>query len=602
MSDRMLHDSPLATANLRILATSDVHMQLSGWDARTDLTQDVSGMDRLATVIRQARADASGAVLLVDNGDAVQGTAMADVLADQGTATQHPWPRILEALDYDVVGLGNHDFDYGLPYLTELYADIKLPLLGTNVHGDALSRIAPHCIITKHPLCSDGQNRLLRIGIVSVLPMQTMIWNKRQLEGRVCIPNGVLAARDAVTALHDEGADLIVMLCHGGLDADADATSENFALPLARDVAGIDAMIMGHTHRQFPGPDHAPGPAVDNAKGTVAGVPAVMPGFAAQMLGQIDLMLGWNKKGWQVEGHSVRLRPVDRAARDAQVSAMVAPAEQATRTRLAQPIGQSTHGFNSYFAMLQSGTSDALVARALMDAAQARVAGTDLADYPLIAAVAPLAAGGIGGVGNYVDVSAGTITERHIAMICPYRNAISAVLLRGADLWAWAAHAAAFFGHASTGDAPLVAAGGAAFNFDGLHGLETVYDLDAVPGKARVAALMHKGRAVDRNDQFLVAMTSYRAAGGGKFPGLDTAQARVQIDTDVTHVLRALIRSDGVTGSPAPSVWRFRTGTGHSRVIETSPRAERHLDDIAAFSPEPLGLTDGGFLKLRITL
>ena len=82
---------------------------------------------------------------------------------------------------------------------------------------------------------------------------------------------------------------------------------------------------------------------------------------------------------------------------------MITPSEQATRAHLSQPVGATAQGFHSYFAMLQSGTADALVAQAILESVKDQIAGTKLADVPLVAAVAPLAAGGMGGVDNYVD-------------------------------------------------------------------------------------------------------------------------------------------------------------------------------------------------------
>ncbi len=602
MSDQAPHQSPIAAANLRILATTDVHMHLSGWDARSDRSHNTFGMDRLATLIRQARTKAPGAVLLVDNGDALQGTATADVLADQGGAAHHPWPRVLSALDYDAVGLGNHDFDYGLPFLSDVFANVDIPVLCASLCGDDNLGIAPHCMVTRHLRCSDGQDRQLRIGLTSVLPKQTMNWNKRQLIGQVRIEDGVAAARRAVSDLKAAGADIVVMLCHDGLDADAVARSENMALPIAQRVTGVDAIIMGHTHRRFPAPDHGLAPLVDDTAGTVAGVPTVMPGFGAQVLGQIDLKLNWTGTDWQIADHAVHLEDVAGFVPDPEITALIAPSEQATRAHLSRPVGATAQGFHSYFAMLQSGTADALVAQAILETVEDQIANTELADAPLVAAVAPLAAGGMGGVDNYVDVTQGTVTERHIAMICPFRNAISVLELSGADLWAWAAHAAHVFAPPGTGNDALVATDAAMFNFDGLHGLDTVYDLDAPAGPDRVAALRFNGRSVAADDRFIVATTSYRAEGGGGFPGLSTADHALNINMDVSDALRALIRSRGVGAKPAPSVWRFASGAAKRRVIETSPRAERHLDDIAAFRPEVLGQTETGFLRIRVTL
>lgn len=264
-------DMTSPTASLRIAATSDVHMHLTGWDPLRDVYARNNGMDRLASLIREARDSAGGAFVLVDNGDALQGTPLGDVCVD--SAANHPWPAILNALDYDAIGLGNHDFDFGLPFLNDVMGQADCRVLCTNVTTGSVACSAPFTILERRTLCSDGQDRLLRIGLASVLPPQTAVWNSRCLKDMVHFKGGVDAAKKAVSSLRDAGADLVILLCHSGLNDGLDTTGENFGATIASEVKGIDAIVLGHTHLRFPGPDHAGFAGVNAFNGTVHGVP-----------------------------------------------------------------------------------------------------------------------------------------------------------------------------------------------------------------------------------------------------------------------------------------------------------------------------------------
>lgn len=589
-------DRPAGTT-LRLLASSDIHMHLTGWDARTGQSVTDRGYDRLASVIRAARDDAPGAVVLLDNGDSLQGTPTAETALHMDGP--HPWAVQIDAMGYDAIGLGNHDFDFGIEALEAFCADTRVPVVCASLE-EALPHSQPHVILTRTIRCTDGVDRDLRIGVTSVLPPQTLTWNHARLAGRITFVGGVTAASRAVAALREAGADLVVVLCHSGLADTPAHDEENFALALAATVPGVDAMILGHTHERFPDTGFGHLDGVDPDSGTLWGVPAAMPGFAAALLAQIDLRLRHDAGQWHIEGHSVRLLDLEDALPDAEAAHLAAPCIVATRERMQEVVGRTGHTFHSYFAMVQSGTTDALVAAAMRETVQTAARGTDLATLPVLSAIAPAAAGGRAGPDNFVHVTQGDIEARHLAMICPYENTIWARRLTGAQLRDYLETSALFLDPAHSGHGALVAAGAPAFNFDMIHGLHAMLDPFAPVG-SRVAELTRHGQPVAPQDAFLVAMTSYRGAGGGGFPSTD-GPATLTTDIPVIDALRSHLGRHPVGHEHAPSVWSFADGPQRPVVIETSPRAAACFEEIAALDPVPLGLTDAGFMRVRITL
>lgn len=591
--------------DLRILATSDVHMRITGWDAQRDELVPEIGMDALATSIHAARDTAPGACVLLDNGDAVQGTALDKVCVDMPAHIIHPWPAILNTLRYDAVGLGNHDFDFGLLFLKRIAGQINAPVLCASLTGQGVSGVSPTTVLHRSLTCSTGQQHTLRIGITSVLPPQTLTWNQRHLAGHVEFRDGIVAARHAVDHLRDLGADLVIVLCHSGLPMRDDDTAENFAGIIAEKVQGIDALIMGHTHQRFPG---------RATPADVHGVPAVMPGQSAEALGVIDLQLQRTTTGWDVVNHTAALHtPEANIAPDTTIARLAAPVIKKTRAKLKTILSQTDTGLHSYFDMLQTGPSGALVARAMMQTIAARVAGTDMAHLPLLASVAPMALGGTAGPRNFVEVPPGAVRMRHIAMLLPFANVIWAMVLKGTDLWRWAERSAAYFSADTGTTGRLVNPAVPAFNFEALYGLETVFDplqppmfspsghlIDATA--RRVRSMTYNGQPLDPDARFLVAMTSYRGAGGGSFPGVDGNSTILTTETEVSEALRLELSTSHVLDRPVDPVWRFTRGTGATVTVETSPNAISHLSEIAHFDPQAIQVNSAGFLELRVTI
>ena len=598
-------------ANLRFLATTDVHMHLSGWDALTDRDTPDRGMDRLATRLRHERNSAPGAVLQVENGDGLQGTPLGDLCA--GLGADHPWPQMLNALEYDAVGLGNHDFDFGLATLNAVISRIDCPVLCANIAPELLSGVAPWATLDRNVTCSDGQDRILRIGVTSALPPQTGIWNRRWIGKCDAFESGVARIRTSVAALRAAGADLVFVLCHSGLTDGPDTLGENFAADLAAQIDGIDGMVLGHTHLRFPDQAHAGFAGVDLDQGTVHGVPCVMPAHAAQEVGVIDFDLAWSGARWHVASHAVRregIRKTDTAAPD--VETLVRPHIQATQAALCTQIGTALVDLNTWFSMLRPGMTEDLLARAMQRTIAKETAGTDLGDLPVLASVAPSALGGRPGPRNFVTIPAGPFTERHAAMLCPYPNTIWAIVMEGRDIQDWLDRSLSFFAPTETNEL-LVDPNAPAFNFDALHGLEATVDPFAPPvfdvlgnrlrdSGTRVRSVTRGGLPIAPDDRFVVAMTSFRAAGGGNFPGTGGTATVIRTQVELKDALRAEVGRVPELAPPRPLAWRFASGLNRTCTIETAPEAGSCLAQISAFHPRVLGLTDTGFLRVEVRI
>ena len=299
--------------DLRIVATTDVHSFLTDFDYYKDAPTDKFGFTRAASLIRQARAEVKNSVL-VDNGDLIQGNPIADYQAAQGykEGKSNPAVDCLNAMNYEVGTLGNHEFNYGLNYLADAIKQAKFPIVNANVvkAGTEEPYFTPYVIQEKSVVDNNGKTHKLKIGYIGFVPPQIIVWDKANLQGKVETRDIVKTAQKYVPEMKKKGADIIVALAHTGpSDEPYKEGAENSAFYLA-DVPHIDAVIFGHSHRLFPNKEFAKSPNADIVNGTVKGVPESMAGYWANNISVVDLGLTEHKGKWIVTSGKAVLRPI----------------------------------------------------------------------------------------------------------------------------------------------------------------------------------------------------------------------------------------------------------------------------------------------------
>src|SRR5262245_11163238 len=130
--------------DLVVAATTDIHGRVRGWDYDLDRPDSAVGLARAATIVDSLRNAAEGRVVLIDAGDITQGNAVAFVAA-RASRDSGPTPVIaaMNAMRYDAAAVGNHDFNYGVPYLERNVRQARFPLLGANVRRADGRRLVP---------------------------------------------------------------------------------------------------------------------------------------------------------------------------------------------------------------------------------------------------------------------------------------------------------------------------------------------------------------------------------------------------------------------------------------------------------------------------
>ena len=634
--------------HLRLMATSDLHMAILPFDYIADAPSTRPSLVGLADLVAALRADSArrgGTSLLFDCGDFLQGGPMGDLYGlDRGLHPEevHPMIAAMNAMGYDAVALGNHEFNYGLGFLEQALAGARFPVLCANLlRGLGPEPTADTPLVTPRVVVNVTMNGAasgpLRLGLLGLAPPAVPVWEAAQINGHLSSRPMIEAAEAHVNALHDEGADLVVALVHGGINGEhAPPSFENQALKLAR-LPGMDVLMLGHTHEVFPAPRFRSQPGVDSEAGRIHGRPAVQPGLRGSHLGVVDLLLERRDGAWHGREVTVRAVPAPQPASVAvgpgfaeqpgtpdaggtggladAVRAAAAGAHAETRAHISQPVGRSALFLHSFFARIADSAALRVVARAQHAWGQREVAGTPMAELPILSVVAPFRAGGPAGPDHYTRVRPGRLLMRHLHDLYEYPNTLRILRIDGARLVEWLERIASLYAHLPAGahTAQMIDGPSPSYYFDRMAGVSYVIDLSrparyaqdgslADAAARRVVDLSRGGEPIDPDAPLLIVTNNYRAAGGGGFPGTGAEAEAVAASTHPNRsALLAHVRAlTEITHRPQGEGWRLTAPPGTSALFDTSPAAAGHLDEIAHYAPEPQGLTETGFLRLRL--
>ncbi len=609
-------DAPVRV-DLRILATTDLHACLTPWDYYAHRLSFGRGLSRTASLIAAARSEVENSVLF-DNGDFLAGSGLGDYMASREHGDLiHPMIAAMNHLRYDAVNLGNHEFSHGVPHLRKVLAQANFPVLSANFDFDDLPSVKRSVLVHKTVRDAAGGTHVVKIGVFGLLPVQTLRWEAKNLQGAARSNPMFETAMRKCRKLRDAGADIVIALAHTGVEQDLGLPHEENMAQAIAELPGIDAVIAGHSHQAFP-----------KTAEEAAPLALVSAGFYGSHLGVIDLQLQRHPQqgGWQVLAHRSALRPISKrdpvkgtvmplVADDPAILALSQPTHLDILADAERAIGQIPHRLHSYFAAVTSAPAMAMIAAAQKEALTAELAGTSYAGLPILSAVAPFKAGGRGGAENYTDLPAGNLCRHHIADLYVHPNTLVGFHLTGADLAQWLERSVSLYHQITPGaqDAELIHPDYPSFNLDSIFGVTYQIDLSQPPmfdasgallnPKARrVVGLSYQGHPVQSDQAFVVASHSFRRDGIAGFAG--TTQAHVIADHGV--MLRHILRDHITEGRAIPVAdaahWRFCPMPDTTVLFSTSPTAREVVAEISAFRPVDLGQDRHGFLRFRLQL
>ncbi len=369
-----------------LLHTNDIHGHVTAWHGwEGDLAgKSVGGFDRLAAAVAKERAEAGAdGVLLLDAGDAIGDTMLADLT--QGTAVLDG----MAALRYDAMALGNHEPDFGVTKLRHYIEEGKVPLLAANVRRNGES-LAPPFRVTE----AGG----VKVGLLALAyPNTPLTTASKNVEGLAWEEDSAAVVRRFLPTMRAQHAQLIVVLSHLGLGADQ---------KLAEAVPEIDVIVGGHSHNRM------------KRALVVGSTLIVQAGAHLSDLGVLELEVEQGK----VTAHKRRLIPLTGAA-DPAMTRRIEDIRKPFVAQLEETLGEATGPIVRAQTLAgdearkrhQQSPADSLFADIVREQT-----GSEIALLP--------------GVGYGVALSAGPITAEALRNLLPHDGRIVTMTLTGAQV------------------------------------------------------------------------------------------------------------------------------------------------------------------------
>jgi 2',3'-cyclic-nucleotide 2'-phosphodiesterase/3'-nucleotidase len=481
--------APPARAHIVVMATTDLHGNILPLDYYTN-KPDMRGLAKVATIIRQARRENPN-LLLLDSGDTIQGTPLAYYHNKKNNAPPDPMMLAMNALKYDAMAVGNHEYNFGLQILGKARSEAKFPWLSANTYRKGTEETAYDPYIVKEV---GG----VRVGILGLTTPGIPAWENAPNYAGLEFREPVSEAKRWVTVLRErERVDVVIVAMHMGLDVDlrtgettpGQVANENEAIQIAEQVPGVDAILMGHTHRNMPSL-------------MINGVLLAQPAYWGYLVTRVDMYLEKDEATgrWRVAAKGSRTIPVDeKVETDAEIAKLVEPYDRETQAWLGKLIGESSAEL--------SATSSRFRDTAILDLIQRVQLEAGKADVSMAASFNPEA-----------RIGRGPVTVRDIAGLYIYENTLVTLEVTGRQLKEALEHSARYFLPYAQGKAAsdLVDEKIPGYNFDIAEGV--TYELDIrKPVGERIINLRFKGRPLDPAQKLRLVTNNYRVNGGGGY-------------------------------------------------------------------------------------
>jgi len=516
---------------LVILATTDLHGNVWGFSYENDKDTTNTGMARIASYVEEVRKQ-EPYVVLVDNGDTIQGNIMTDDLYNKREG-EHPVMRAMNLLEYDSMTLGNHEFNFGENLIKRIQTLANFPILSANLaRVDGTMAAVPYTIIERGGL---------QIGIIGLTNPNAPRWDGEKTDPFIYAPVGP-AARRVVDIIKDK-TDIIIVVSHVGIypeyDEEGGSDGANSILALCPEV---DVLIVGHDHN-----------AIKEIQGTT-----VIGG--ARNLGRevirIDLTLDEQKR---IIDRKIEL--VDMANYEnsdlIRKNAFIAEAHKATRDFISggapSADGKSSGGIfgkaavnfqpKNEIAGIPEGKLRDTAVMDLINDVQLLNSGADVSAAALFADTSDIPAG---------DINYGTIFG-----IYKYDNTLYRVPVTGKELKAYMDWSAACYNQWVEGDVSI------SFNpekpgylYDMFSGVDYEIDLSKPVGQ-RIRNVMFKGKPLADDQKLTLAVNNYRYSSALKAQKLVAGTKEWESPNSIRDMLVEYIKSKGVIQPKVDNNWKI---------------------------------------------
>lgn len=536
-----VHASQDGEVTLKLIETSDVHGCYFPYDFIRNKPMKGS-LARVSSYVKEQREKYEN-VILMDNGDILQGQPVAYYYNYMDTISEHVCAAMLNYMKYDVGTMGNHDVETGHAVYDRWVRQCNFPVLGANIVDNKTGKpyLPPYQVIEKEGV---------KIAILGMITPAIPSWLPEQLWSGLHFEDMEDCARKWVKIIREkENPDVLVGLFHAGPEGNKlDNVVENGSGNVAKSVPGFDVVFMGHDHtRRYE--------KVVNVEGD--SVLLIDPANMSKVVSEVTFTI---KKqdgkvvSKQVEGKLVNM---DGYAPDADFMNIFSGAYETTMDFVSRNIGRIEHTISSKEAFFGPSAFVDLIHQLQLD-----ITGAD------ISFCAPLSA--------YAEIKKGDICVSDMFNLYKYENLLYTMKLTGKEIKDFLEMSYALWtNQMQSPDDHLMLLNeedngfgrfkNPSFNFDSAAGIIYTVDVTKSQGEKIRIERMANGEPFDLNKTYRVAVNSYRGNGGGdlltKGAGIPKTELAKRIvystDKDLRYYLMKRIEEVKVLDPKPLNQWKF---------------------------------------------
>lgn len=534
------------TIDLKFIETSDVHGSFFPYDF-INRKPKAGSLARVATYVNQLRSQHGENVILLDNGDILQGQPVNYYSNYVDTTSANIAAQVVNYLRYDAQTIGNHDVETGHRVYDKWVSATHCPILGANVIDTKTNKpyLKPYTILKRGGA---------RIAIIGLLTPAIPNWLGENLWSGLRFEEMVSSARQWMRVVKEqEKADIVIGLFHSGKDGGITTPhyKEDAALAVAREVPGFDVVFFGHDHTRY-------ADAVTNSEGKL--VACLDPANNAMTVAQADLQLVKKKGRWCVKESQWKLVDVADLPVDNNFVDHFSAFNETVKAYANRVIGTFENTISTRDSYFGNSAFNDLILNLELSITKADVAFNAPVSFDVAIKKGPVRVADMFNLYKY---------ENQLFVMRLTGKEIRKALEMSYDLWVNTMTSPddhlLLLDSQTRGDQQRLGFKNFSFNFDSAAGIDYEVDVTKPNGQKVKVLKMSNGEPFDENKYYKVAVNSYRANGGGELLTRGAGIAKDDLDDrivwrseyDLRHYLMEEIKRLG-TLNPQPNTnWRF---------------------------------------------